>query len=238
MNELQIFNYHNKVVRTHIDADKNPWWVAKDVCAILGIAKYRDAASRLDDDESMPLSVDASTKMLTCVSESGLYSLIFRSQKAEAKAFRKWVTSVVLPEIRKNGFYSTGPSWNQARVEGKGVRRITTDIMANFIEYAKAQGSQSAEKYYMIFSKMVNAELLELDGAKIKNLRDHFNIYQLHTFSVADQIISKELISCTAKGLPYKDVYQITKQKIQTYSSAVGRTKIGLTERQMMGLIA
>ena len=106
MNELQVFNFENKSVRTQLDEQGNPWWVAKDVCEVLGIAKYRDAAARLDEGEAMPLRVDASGDIVTCISESGLYSLILRSQKPDAKRFKKWITAEVLPTIRKTGSYS------------------------------------------------------------------------------------------------------------------------------------
>lgn len=108
MGAIQVFNFESRTVRTQIDSQGNPWWVAKDICEVLGISKYRDAAARLDDDESMPLSVDASESKMTCISESGLYSLILRSQKPEAKRFKKWITSEVIPSIRKTGSFSLG----------------------------------------------------------------------------------------------------------------------------------
>ncbi|MFR9574276.1 MAG: BRO family protein [Rikenellaceae bacterium] len=84
-----------------------PWVVAKDVCEILGIEKHRDAISRLDDDErgSVKLDTLGGMQTMSIINESGLYSLIFRSNKPEAKVFRKWVTSEVLPTIRKKGYY-------------------------------------------------------------------------------------------------------------------------------------
>lgn len=89
-----------------------PWFVAKDVCQVLGIEKYRDAVSRLDEDERESVLVDTlgGIQKMTAVSESGLYSLIFQSRKAEARKFRKWVTSEVLPNIRKKGYYGVKKS--------------------------------------------------------------------------------------------------------------------------------
>lgn len=106
MNDLHIFNYNGKEVRT-IQKDGEPWWVLKDVCGILGISKYRDTASRLDEDERGSVRVDTpgGEQEMTVVNESGLYNVILRSDKPEAKPFRKWVTSEVLPSIRKNGGY-------------------------------------------------------------------------------------------------------------------------------------
>lgn len=106
MRELSIFEYKGKQVRT-IQKDGETWWVLKDVCGILGISKYRDTASRLDEDERGSVRVDTpgGEQEMTVVNESGLYNVILRSDKAEAKPFRKWVTAEVLPSIRKTGGY-------------------------------------------------------------------------------------------------------------------------------------
>ena len=96
-------------VRAQIIAGE-PWFVAKDVCRILEIAKYRDAVARLDDDERESVLMDTlgGTQQMVAVNESGLYHLIFQSRKPEARKFRKWVTSEVLPSIRRKGFYIAG----------------------------------------------------------------------------------------------------------------------------------
>lgn len=106
MNELMIFNYQNNNVRT-IEKDGEPWFVLKDVCTVLGISKYRDTATRLDADErgSVELDTPGGMQSMTIINESGLYNVILRSDKPEAKPFRKWVTSEVLPTIRKTGSY-------------------------------------------------------------------------------------------------------------------------------------
>lgn len=102
----QIFQYNNRKVRTLL-IDNEPWFVAKDVCEVLEISKYRDAASRLDDDERESVLVDTlgGKQSLIAINESGLYNLIFTSRKDEAKKFKKWITSQVLPTIRKTGGY-------------------------------------------------------------------------------------------------------------------------------------
>ena len=109
MNELQVFNYNGNEVRT-IQKDGEPWWVLKDVCDVLNIENHKDLPKRLEDDEvgrfdlPHPQSRNKTLEML-CINESGLYNVILRSDKPEAKPFRKWVTSEVLPSIRKNGGY-------------------------------------------------------------------------------------------------------------------------------------
>lgn len=92
-----------------VDINGDPWWLLKDVCDILGIANSRDAADRLDDDEKNTVVLSDGTPgnpNRTIVNEAGLYNLILRSDKPEAKAFRRWVTHEVLPQIRKTGAYN------------------------------------------------------------------------------------------------------------------------------------
>lgn len=100
------FNASNQQVRTVL-IENQPYFVAKDVCDALGIANSRDVLSRLDSDEKgmSVLPTPSGKQEMNLVNESGLYNLIFRSNKPEAKAFRKWVTSEVLPCIRRTGKY-------------------------------------------------------------------------------------------------------------------------------------
>lgn len=108
---LQVFNFNEKEstpIRVQV-INHEPWFVAKDVCQVLGIEKHRDAISRLDEDERGSVLVDTlgGKQQFTATNESGLYHLIFQSRKPEAKKFRKWVTGEVLPSLRKNGRYET-----------------------------------------------------------------------------------------------------------------------------------
>jgi prophage antirepressor-like protein len=104
--QIVPFQYSDKTVRTITDENNEPWFVAKDVCEILDISKHRDAVSRLDDERgSVLLDTLGGRQEFSTVSESGLYNLIFQSRKPEARKFRKWVTSEVLPSIRKTGSY-------------------------------------------------------------------------------------------------------------------------------------
>ena len=107
MNNLQIFNYKDNEVRT-IEKDGITWWVLKDVCDVLDINQPVRVAERLDEDEvSQTHIIDklGRAQNTYIVNESGLYNVILRSDKEEAKPFRKWVTSEVLPSIRKYGGY-------------------------------------------------------------------------------------------------------------------------------------
>jgi prophage antirepressor-like protein len=108
VNSLVVFAYQNQEVRTYQDKNGNIWFVAKDVCDVLAISNSRDAISRLDDDERGVATTDTlgGNQEMVIVSESGLYSLVLTSRKKEAKIFKKWITSEVLPSIRKTGSYS------------------------------------------------------------------------------------------------------------------------------------
>jgi prophage antirepressor-like protein len=107
MNELQVFQFEGEKVRV-INQNGEPWWVLKDVCYILNLSDVSMTASRLDEDEkgtSQICTLGGDQKM-TIINESGLYNVILRSDKPDAKRFRKWITSEVLPAIRKTGSYS------------------------------------------------------------------------------------------------------------------------------------
>ena len=107
-NDIQIFNYNDHEVRT-VQKDGEPWFVLKDVCGILSIGNVADVYARLDTDEKGVGQIDTlgGRQNMSIINESGLYNVILRSDKPEAKPFRKWVTSEVLPSIRKHGAYMT-----------------------------------------------------------------------------------------------------------------------------------
>lgn len=110
MKDLVKFEFKSHEVRTVV-IDGEPWFIAKDVCGVLDIQNPSDALKSLDADERITLDNPEGNPRagnpltFNAVSESGLYALIFKSRKPQAKAFRKWVTSEVLPQIRKTGKY-------------------------------------------------------------------------------------------------------------------------------------
>lgn len=108
MNEVTVFKFNGQNQVRTILREGEPWFVAKDVCEILELEKIDSAIRELDDDEkgTHTMSTLGGNQRMSIVSESGLYALVFKSRKHEAKAFRKWVTSEVLPTIRKTGQYS------------------------------------------------------------------------------------------------------------------------------------
>ena len=103
MSDLSIFSFGQSAVRV-VTVDGEPWFVAADVCAALGIQNVTQAMDRLDDDEGCMFNIGRQGDA-HCINEFGLYSLILGSRKAEARRFKRWVTHEVLPSIRKTGRY-------------------------------------------------------------------------------------------------------------------------------------
>lgn len=108
MNDLQIFNNEEfGEVRTAL-VNEEPMFCLIDICKALEIKNATDVAKRLDEDELTRLNLGSRAGETNFITESGLYAVILRSDKPNAKKFRKWVTSEVLPSIRKNGGYIVG----------------------------------------------------------------------------------------------------------------------------------
>ena len=110
MNELRLFNFENNQVRTLLINDE-PWFVGKDVAEILGYSNPRDALSKhVDSEDKNSVAIHDGNKgnpNLTIINESGVYALVFGSKLQSAKKFKHWVTSEVLPTLRKTGSYAT-----------------------------------------------------------------------------------------------------------------------------------
>jgi anti-repressor protein len=98
------FEFESKQVRV-VNIDGEPWWIARDVCDAINIRNVTQAVDRLDNDERSMSNIGRQGDAWI-INESGIYTLIMRSDKPEARRFRKWVTSEVLPSIRKTGKYA------------------------------------------------------------------------------------------------------------------------------------
>lgn len=131
MNTIQCFSFDDEPVRV-MDREGQPWFVAVDVCRVLGIANSRDAVSDLDDDEKGVAITDTlgGAQKAQVISESGLYALIFKSRKPNARVFRKWVTAEVLPALRQTGRYEVAEAMRQTE------RGRLADLRAMLLETA------------------------------------------------------------------------------------------------------
>lgn len=146
------FAFGDSLIRVVNDENGEPWFVAKDVCKVLDIQNNRDAISALDDDEISEVEIsDTSSngviqrRKFATVSESGLYALVFRSRKPEARAFSKWVRAEVLPALRKTGRYEMPGA--DAVLAGRHLRPALRERLLNdALQMARLCGvAESAE---------------------------------------------------------------------------------------------
>jgi prophage antirepressor-like protein len=108
MKDLVKFEFEGKGVRAGVDESGEPFWIGKDVCESLGFKSHNKTLSRLDDDEKGGVTIYHPTlgpREAITINEAGLYTLILRSNKPEAKKFRRWITHEVLPQLRRTGSY-------------------------------------------------------------------------------------------------------------------------------------
>lgn len=138
-----------------------PWWVAVDVCSVLGIGNSRQALTRLDDDEKGVTTNDTlgGAQELATVNEPGLYSLMLRSRKPQAKAFKRWITHEVIPAIRKTGRYEVeAPPGSPPKLPAAGAPlpyREQAEIVVLF-----AKGGVIPESYAAATAKVIMARAM------------------------------------------------------------------------------
>lgn len=166
-----IFDFEAQTVRV-LMRDGQPWWVAVDVCCALGIANSRDAVAALDEDERMTVAntdshlnvgntdIKIPNRGVHIVSESGLFHLIFKSRKEEAKRFRKWVTSEVLPALRATGSYTvekSDPALRDERVPTSDEPRSLPEPvrMMSVVQFLRQHGRDWPGKRQVEFTKDV-----------------------------------------------------------------------------------
>lgn len=168
MNELQIFSYQGNEVRT-LQKGGETWWVLKDVCNILKIGNPADVYNRLDDDEKGVGQIDTlgGVQKTNIVNESGLYNVILRSDKPEAKPFRKWVTSEVLPSIRKHGAYMTPETLEAAILNPDTIIKIATALK---VEQDKNKALQAANSALSVDNTIMKPKAEYFDELVDRNL--------------------------------------------------------------------
>ena len=155
MSALDIFTYSGQQVRT-VAIDGEPWFVAADVAAILDLGNPRSSLALLDDDERGVHTMDTlgGAQSVTVVNESGMYSLILRSRKDEARAFKRWVTHEVLPSIRKTGQFGSALPTNFAEalelaaVKGRQIEALEAQAVADAPKIAAYNQLMDAEGFY------------------------------------------------------------------------------------------
>lgn len=163
-----------------------PLFVAKDVCEALDIKFHRDVIAKLDDDErgrSVVVDTLGGRQPMATVNESGLYTLIFQSRKPEARAFRKWVTQEVLPNIRKYGFYMTPEKAMDVSTEKKLRKQMLAEMEKYLIDEdiwkcARRFGTSELTIQSVVKGQYVNNDMMaDLQQRAIANREKWFDAY-------------------------------------------------------------
>ena len=205
MSELEIFRSDEfGEVRT-IVIDGTPWFVGKDVAEALGYVKARNAiASHVQDEDKKDAPIQGTlggTQQMTIINESGLYSLILSSKLPTAKKFKHWVTSEVLPTIRKHGAYMTEQTLEKALTSPDFLIKLATQLKEEQEARILAEQKIEQQKPLVEFAHKVSATTNVIDMGKMaKLLKDeHINIGRNRLFQWLRQ---KEILM--SNNIPYQ----------------------------------
>ncbi|HIE5285202.1 TPA: BRO family protein [Staphylococcus aureus] len=213
MQELQTFNFEELPVRT-LEVDGEPYFIGKDVADILGYANGRDALSKHVDAEdklTSQIATAGQNRNVTIINESGLYSLIFSSKLENAKRFKRWVTSEVLPTLRRTGAYQV-PSdpmqalrlmfeaTEQTKQEIKNVKDDVIDLKENqkldagdynFLTRTINQRVAHIQRLHAITNQKQRSELFRDINSEVKKMTgasSRTNVRQKHFDDVIEMI--------------------------------------------------
>lgn len=150
-NEIQVWNYESSEIRT-VQVNGEPWFVLADVCKVLELSSPHKVADRLENDERNQIPVTDSLgryQNTAIINESGLYTVILRSDKPQAKPFRKWVTSEVLPSIRKHGAYMTDQALEKALTNPDFLIQLATQLKTEQEQRRRLETTVAAQSKQM-----------------------------------------------------------------------------------------
>ncbi|AUJ55010.1 TPA: ORF6C domain-containing protein [Staphylococcus aureus] len=213
MQALQTFNFEELPVRT-LEVDGEPYFIGKDVADILGYANGRDALSKHVDAEdklTSQIATAGQNRNVTIINESGLYSLIFSSKLENAKRFKRWVTSEVLPTLRKTGAYQVPSDPMQAlrlmfeateetKQEIKNVKDDVIDLKENqkldagdynFLTRTINQRVAHIQRLHAITNQKQRSELFRDINSEVKKMTgasSRTNVRQKHFDDVIEMI--------------------------------------------------
>ena len=211
----QIFDFNGYNIRVIVDKCGEPWFLSTDVAEVLGYHKTNHATRLLDDDERKAhiVGTPGGPQKLSTVNESGLYSLIFASRKVEARRFKKWVTSDVLPTIRKTGSYGQQIDFNDTKLIHKLLVNYTDKI--NNLEYQVEIDKPKAAFY----DDFINTDgLYNLQNAAralslqpnlfIDSLKNHYLFYQGNALVPYRKYMNQGLFAVKSNVIENKARYQ------------------------------
>ena len=179
--------------------------------------KYHDRFDRFSVEVAgaqfePPLKFNQNSAKVYMYEERGIYEVCRRSRQPVSDAFNDWVYDVIL-SIKENGYYIASEKdekWLGIRQETKEVRKAETDQIKLFVEYARKQGSQHADRYYVLLTNLINNRLgIESGGRDEADQRTLMHLKSLET------VVELHLTTLMTEGLPYKEVYQGVKRFIE-----------------------
>lgn len=179
MNNLQIFNSPEFGQVRIVQQNGEPWFIGKDVAEILGYSNTPKAIrDHVDDEDKLTerIVLSGQNREVAIINESGLYSLILSSKMPKAKEFKRWVTSEVIPAIRKHGGYLTADKIEQALTDPDTIIKLATTLKEERAARQQAEASLQAAKPKVLFADAVSASdstILIGDLAKILKQNGH-----------------------------------------------------------------
>lgn len=202
-NEVMDFEFCGTQIRAVL-VEGNPWFILKDICGVLELTNPTMVSVRLDDDEVTKFNLGGLSGEVNIVNESGLYKVIFQSKKPEAKKFTKWVTSEVLPTIRKTGGYGLPTTLSEALYLAGDLAKKNEQLVIE---------NQSMKPKSEYFDKLVERNLLT-------NLRDTSKEFGIKPKKFIESMIDT--------GYLYRD----SKKRIKPYQKYVADGMFELKEFQ------
>lgn len=157
MNNLKVFENESFGSIRVIEESGEPWFVAKDIADALGYSETSAMTKRLDDEEVISAKLEGMNMWSTLVNESGLYCAVLGSKLETAKQFKKWVTSEVLPTIRKHGAYMTDQALYRAITEPDFLIRLATELRDEKTLRMEMQNKIEADRPKVLFADAVSA---------------------------------------------------------------------------------
>ncbi|MDD3015739.1 MAG: BRO family protein [Lactococcus chungangensis] len=243
MNELQNFNFSGQDVRI-IKINDEPWFVGKDVADILGYSDTQAMTRRLDDEDIMTDKLSGMNMKSTIINESGLYSAILGSKKPEAKQFKRWVTSEVLPTIRKHGAYMTDSKLEEALLNPDTLINLATQLKQEREEKAQLRAlnstlaveNQIMQPKAQYFDDLVERNLLT-------NFRDTAKMLKIKQNQFINWLLENKYIYRDKKSklMPYaqynETLFEIKESKGATSAWKGSQTLITPTGRETFNLL-
>lgn len=207
MQELNLMSFEGAPVRSLL-IEGEPWWVAADVCGVLELSEPHRSLAILDEDEKgrHSMTTPGGHQDMTVINEAGLYSLILRSRKPQAKRFKRWITHEVLPSIRKTGGYGVIARDPLTEVD-RTAQMLGQLMQLNAAQFAALQGETTEAKAIAVEAS-TKAEQTAADLAEYQAEHDKSRIqpYMRSVADIKDQVIRQ--LAARDPGANVRVLYQ------------------------------